>query len=186
MVVSLKMPLSVEDVLSLRAGDEVELNGFMYTARDAAHARMVQLIQEGKDLPFDITGQIIYYSGPAPTPPGRVMASAGPTTSCRMDKYTPQLLERGLRGTIGKGKRSDMVKQSFITSKAVYFIAVGGAGALLGTRVTKAEIVAYPELGPEAVYRLEVRNFPVIVCYDTRGGDIYKEGIKACRREDKI
>ncbi len=176
MALSLTTPLSEEEVMKLKAGDQVTLNGIIYTARDAAHARLIKLIEEDKDLPFDIKGQVIYYVGPTPAPPGKVIGSAGPTTSYRMDKYTPQLLERGLRGVIGKGKRSRRVKKAFAAAHAVYFIAVGGVGALLSSHITSSDVIAYPDLGSEAIYKLEVRSFPAMVCYDPWGGDLYEEG----------
>lgn len=183
MAVDLQTPISVDDLEKLVAGQEVSLSGTIFTARDAAHARLITLLEEGKKLPFDISGQVIYYVGPAPASPGRVIGSAGPTTSYRMDRYTPMLLERGLRGVIGKGKRSDEVKRSFTSFKAVYFLAIGGAGALLSTHIKSSEIVAYPDLGPEAIRKLEVEDFPVIVGYDCWGGDIYKEGRNKFRRD---
>ena len=186
MLLSLKTPLSQPEVRKLKAGDQVALNGIIYTARDAAHARLIKLIEEDQDLPFEISGQVIYYVGPTPAAPGRCIGSAGPTTSYRMDKYTPQLLERGLRGVIGKGKRSEQVKQLFPAFGAVYFVAVGGAGALLSSHITNSKIIAYPELGPEAIYQLEVKAFPAIVCYDAWGGDLYEEGRKQYRRDDSV
>lgn len=185
MAINLETPLGLEDLLELKAGYEASLNGTIFTARDAAHARLMKLIKEGKNLPFDIEGQIIYYVGPTPAQPGKVIGSAGPTTSYRMDRYTPQLLKRGLRGVIGKGKRSDDVRQAFSTFQAIYFIAVGGAGALLSSHITAAEVVAYPELGPEAIYKLVVKDFPVLVGYDCWGGDIYEQGKNAYRRDER-
>ena len=184
MFFSLTTPLSLPEVKELKAGDEVALNGIIYTARVAAHARLIKLIKEDKELPFDLSGQVIYYVGPTPAPPGRAIGSAGPTTSYRMDKYTPALLERGLRGVIGKGKRSEDVKKLFAVYGAVYFVAIGGAGALLSSHITDCRVIAYPELGPEAVYELEVKSFPAIVCYDAWGGDLYKEGINKFRRDE--
>jgi len=179
---SIKTPLRPEDVDKLRAGDKVNLNGFIYTARDAAHKRLVDLIKEGKPLPLPLDGEIIYYVGPSPTPPGKPIGSAGPTTSGRMDPYAPILIERGLRGMIGKGERAAGVVEAMQRYGAVYFAATGGAAALLSKRITKAEIIAYPELGAEAINRLTVENFPVIVAQDRHGGNIYKEGQKQYAR----
>ena len=181
--IRLKPPLSDEDVEKLKIGDRVLINGIIYTGRDAAHKRLFDLLKEGKDLPFDLKGQIIYYVGPTPAKPGQVFGSAGPTTSYRMDAYSPTLIEKGLKGMIGKGMRSDAVKEAMKKYKAVYFAATGGAGALLAKRVKKAEIVAYEDLGPEAIRRLEVDDLPVIVVNDVRGNDLYIEGEKKYRRE---
>lgn len=171
----IQLPLTMEDRQSLRAGEQVLLSGVIYTARDAAHKRMQQLLDEGQPLPFDLRGQIIYYVGPTQTPPGMIFGSAGPTTATRMDVYTPQLLDLGLAGMIGKGKRSDEVKAAMIRNQAVYFAAVGGAGALLGLCVKKAETIAFEDLQSEAIRRLEVEDFPVFVCFDTQGNDLYAE-----------
>jgi len=176
--IRLKTPISDRDVEKLKAGDRVLINGIIYTGRDAAHKRLTDLLKEGKDLPFDIKGQIIYYVGPTPAKPGQVFGSAGPTTSYRMDAYSPLLMERGLKGMIGKGMRSNAVKEAMKKYKAVYFAATGGAGALLAKRVKKAEVVAYEDLGPEAVRRLEVEDLPVIVVNDIYGNDLYIEGTK--------
>ena len=154
--IRLKTPLTDEDVEKLKSGDRVLINGIIYTGRDAAHKRLFDLLKAGKDLPFNIKGQIIYYVGPAPAKPGQSLGSAGPTTSYRMDAYSPALIERGLKGMIGKGMRSEGVKEAMKKHRAVYFAATGGAGALLAKRVKKAEIVAYEDLGPEAIRRLEV------------------------------
>lgn len=175
-------PLSEEQVESLRAGDRVYISGWLYTARDAAHRRMDDLIKQGRDLPFDVRGQIIYYVGPSPAPPGRVIGSAGPTTSSRMDAYTPALLARGLKGMIGKGARSREVIQAMIQYRAVYFAAVGGAAALLARTIKEAEMVAYEDLGPEAIQKLRVESFPAIVVNDVEGHDLYAEGVRAYRR----
>ena len=180
--IRLKTPLSDEDVERLKIGDRVLINGIIYTGRDAAHKRLFGLIKEGKALPFDMKGQIIYFVGPTPAKPGQVLGSAGPTTSYRMDAYSPALLEKGLKGMIGKGKRSEAVKEAMKKSKAIYFAATGGAGALLAKRVKKAEVVAYEDLGPEAIRRLEVEDLPVIVVNDVRGGDLYIEGEKSYRK----
>lgn len=179
---SMKTPLKPEDVDKLRAGDTVELNGFIYTARDAAHKKLVELLKEGKELPLPLDGQIIYYVGPSPTPPGKAIGSAGPTTSFRMDPYAPLLIERGLRGMIGKGERAAGVVEAMKKFGAVYFAATGGAAALLSKRIVKAEVIAYPELGAEAINRLTVENFPVIVAQDRYGGNIYQEGQKRYAR----
>jgi len=174
----LTTPLSDEDLTKLKAGDIVYLTGTIYTARDAAHKRLVDLIKEGKELPFDIKGAVIYYVGPTPPKPGEVIGSAGPTTSYRMDPYAPILIEKGLKGMIGKGKRNQAVRDACVRYKAVYFGAVGGAAALIAKAIKKAEVIAYPELGPEAIRRLEVENFPVVVVNDTYGNDLYEEGRK--------
>ncbi len=174
----LQTPLSDEDVTKLKAGDIVYLSGTIYTARDAAHKRLVELIEKGEKLPFDLQGAVIYYVGPTPPKPGEVIGSAGPTTSYRMDSYAPTLIEHGLKGMIGKGKRNEAVKESCRKYKAVYFGAVGGAGALLAQRIKEAEVIAYPELGPEAIRRLVVEDFPVVVVNDTYGNDLYEEGRK--------
>lgn len=168
---NIRTPLG--DTEKLKAGDKVLISGTLYTARDAAHKRFIELINQGKDLPFDIKGQIIYYTGPTPAKPGMIIGSCGPTTSSRMDSYTPQLLEMGLKGMIGKGSRGKEVIEAIKRYKAVYFLAVGGAGALISKTIKKAEIIAFPELGPEAVRRLEVEDFPAIVAIDCYGGDIF-------------
>ncbi len=169
----LTTPLMDEDIEKLSAGDKVLLNGEIYTGRDSAHERLVEAMQEGQELPVDLEGQIIYYVGPCPAKPGQPIGSAGPTTSGRMDPYTPALLEAGLKGMIGKGNRSENTKKEIVKHKAVYFLAIGGAGALLADRVQEAEVVAYPDLGPEAIHRLVVKDFPVIVGVDAEGADIY-------------
>ncbi len=180
--IRIRPPLSDEDVEKLKTGDRVLISGVIYTGRDAAHRRLFDLLKEGKDLPFDIKGQIIYFVGPTPARPGQVFGSAGPTTSYRMDAYSPSLIEKGLKGMIGKGMRSDAVKEAIRKYKAVYFAATGGAGALLAKRVKKAEVVAYEDLGPEAIRRLEVENLPVIVVNDVKGNDLYVEGEKKYRK----
>lgn len=174
----LQAPLTREDLQPLQAGDNVLISGTIYTGRDAAHKRLVEALARGEDLPFDPEGQIIYYVGPTPPPPGRVMGAAGPTTSYRMDPYAPALMEKGLRVMIGKGKRSDEVKTAMQKFGAVYLGAIGGAGALLGQAVKSVEIVAYEDLGPEAVRRLTVENFPATVINDLAGRDLYQEGQK--------
>ncbi len=169
-------PLTDEKNENFRIGQQVLINGKIYTGRDAAHKRLVDLLDNGKPLPFDLRGQIIYYVGPAPAKPGRVIGSAGPTTSGRMDAYAPRLISNGLKGMIGKGFRSSEVIDAMKKHKAVYFAAIGGAGALISKSIVKAEVIAYPELGPEAIYELEVKDFPAVVVNDVFGGDLYKEG----------
>jgi len=176
--IRLTTPLSTQDVEKLNIGDKVLLSGVLYTGRDAAHKRLFDLIAEGKELPIDIQGQVIYYVGPTPAKPGKPIGSAGPTTSYRMDSFAPKLIELGLKGMIGKGNRSQAVIDAMKQYKAVYFGATGGAGALIAKKIKKAEIVAYPDLGPEAIRRLEVEDFPVTVVNDTKGNDLYVEGIK--------
>jgi len=177
-IINITTPLTNDSLEKLRSGDQVLLNGVIFTARDAAHARLAELLERGEKLPVDLCGQVIYYVGPSPAKPGQVIGSAGPTTSYRMDMYTPKLLEvAGLKGMIGKGKRSKEVKDAIVRCKAVYFTAVGGAAALIAKRIVKAEVVAYQDLGPEAVHRLVVENFPLFVVNDCYGGDLYQEGI---------
>ena len=173
--VRIATPLSEEAVLALRAGQPTLISGVLYTARDAAHQRMAEALERGEELPFDVRGQIIYYVGPTPAPPGRIIGAAGPTSAGRMDKFTPMLLERGLKGMIGKGSRSAEVKEALVKYKAVYFGGLGGAGALLSKRIRSAELVAYEELGTEAIRRIEVEDFPVIVINDCYGGDAYAQ-----------
>lgn len=180
--IRLRAPLTDGDVEKLNIGDRVLIDGTIYTGRDAAHKRLYDLLMNGKDLPFDIKGQIIYYVGPSPPRAGQVFGSAGPTTSYRMDAYSPLLIENGLKAMIGKGMRSEPVKEAMKRYKAVYFAATGGAGALLAKRIKKAEVIAYEELGPEAVYRLEVEDLPVIVINDIRGNDLYIEGEKRYKK----
>ncbi len=176
-------PLTDKDAESLKAGDRVRITGVVYTARDAAHARLFPLIEKGEKLPIDVRGQIIYYTGPSPARPGQVAGSIGPTTASRMDKFTPALLRIGLKGVIAKGYRSQPVKDAFKQYKGVYFGSVGGAGAVLSGFVKKLEVVAYDDLGTEAIRRLEVENFPAIVLYDCQGGDLYQDGQKLYARE---
>ena len=171
-----KLPLTDEILKELKAGDDVLLNGVIYVARDAAHKRMVEALEKGQDLPFDIQGQTVYFMGPSPAKPGQVIGSAGPTTSGRMDSYSPRLMAAGLKGMIGKGNRSQAVKEAMREYQAVYFAAIGGAGALISKSIKKAEVIAYDELGAEAVRRLEVEDFPVTVINDIYGGDLYQEG----------
>lgn len=174
----IETPLTEEKVKDLQAGDYVYISGVIYTARDAAHKRMTEGLEKGEDLPFDIENQIIYYLGPTPNREGQVIGSAGPTTSSRMDKYAPVLLERGLKGMIGKGKRNDSVINSMKKNTAVYFAAVGGAGALLSKCIKKSEVIAYDDLGTEAIRRLEVENLPVITVIDCQGNDLYQTAVK--------
>jgi fumarate hydratase subunit beta len=174
----LKTPLKDEDVAKLKSGDIVYLSGTIYTARDAAHKRLVDLINKGENLPFNLKGAVIYFVGPTPPKPGEVIGSAGPTTSYRMDSYSPLLIEHGLKGMIGKGRRSKEVKEACKKHKAVYFGAVGGAGALLAQRIKDAKVIAYEELGPEAIRELVVEDFPVVVVNDVEGNDLYEEGRK--------
>ena len=170
-------PFTAEQAQGLKAGDQVLISGVIYTARDAAHKRLVELIAQGKDLPCELRDQIIYYVGPAPAKPGTPIGSAGPTTSYRMDAYSPTLIEKaGLRGMIGKGLRSQPVVDSIIQHKGCYFAAVGGAAALLAGTVKSCEVIAYPDLESEAVHRLEVENFPAVVVIDCEGNDLYKTG----------
>lgn len=176
--INLKAPLQEGDLEKLIVGDIVTISGVIYTARDAAHKRFIELLEAGKKLPTDLRGQILYYVGPSPAKPGEVIGSAGPTTAYRMDKYTPMLLEAGLKGIIGKGGRSREVRDALVENKAVYFAAIGGAGAFLSKRIISAEVVAYGDLGPEAVHRLEVTDFPCFVANDIRGNDIYQDAIK--------
>ncbi|HPR18233.1 MAG TPA: Fe-S-containing hydro-lyase [Candidatus Cloacimonadota bacterium] len=172
--IHLTTPLRDEDLEKLQIGDKVYLSGTIYTARDAAHQRLVELIEQEKPLPFDLKGQVIFYVGPAPTPPGKVIGSAGPTTSYRMDPYAPALLAAGLKGMIGKGARSKAVIEAMQKYKAVYFAAIGGAAALISQSIKSAQVIAYEDLGPEAIRRLVVENFPCIVANDVRGNDIYR------------
>lgn len=180
---ALQFPLTDEAVCMLRAGDIVTLSGDVFTARDAAHKRLIALMQAGKPLPIDLKGQTIYYVGPAPASPGHAVGSAGPTTSYRMDAYTPQLLQLGLKGMIGKGRRSDEVRAAMQQYGAVYFGAVGGAAALIARSILKSEVIAYPDLGPEAIHRFTVKNFPAIVLMDAFGGNLYEDGPKLYKQE---
>lgn len=176
-------PITKEASKSLRAGDYVYISGTIYTSRDAAHKRMYEILREGKDLPITIDNQIIYYMGPSPAREGRAIGSAGPTTASRMDKYTPELLDLGLGAMIGKGKRTQEVIDAIIRNDSVYFAAVGGAGALLSKCITESEIVAYDDLGAEAIRKLTVENFPVIVVIDCDGNNLYETAIKEYRTE---
>ena len=179
----LTAPFSEEKIAQLKAGDYVYITGTVYTARDAAHKRMMEALDRGEKLPFDIEGQLIYYLGPSPARDGRVIGSAGPTTSSRMDKYAPGLLDLGLRGMIGKGKRNEQVIDAIVRNKAVYFAAVGGAGALLSKCIKKAEVIAYEDLGTEAIRKLEVENLPVIVVIDAEGRNQYEIAAKQWSKE---
>ncbi len=177
MIRKLKAPLSESDRKLLRAGDMVYLTGTILTGRDQAHRRLVEALENNEKLPVEIDGQVIYYTGPTPAPKGRVIGSCGPTSSYRMDAYSPKLMENGLRVMIGKGDRSESFIKELIRNEAVYLQAVGGAGALLAERVKKMEVVCYEDLGPEAIHRLEVADFPAIVTYDMYGGNLIKEGV---------
>lgn len=173
------LPMTPQDAKKMQSGDTVYLTGTLYTARDAAHKRMIQLLEQGKELPFPMQDATIYYVGPTPAPPGHVIGSAGPTTSYRMDAYAPALLDLGLRAMIGKGRRSPEVIEAMVRNNAVYLAATGGAGALLATCITQSELVAFPELGAEAIRRLEVKNFPTVVVIDTSGNNLYTSGPEA-------
>ena len=175
----IKVPMSRETARSLKAGDRCLLSGVIYTARDAAHKRLCETVKKGEKLPFDIENATIYFVGPTPAKPGQVMGSAGPTTSYRMDAYSPTLIALGQTGMIGKGKRDHTVVQAMMEHGCVYFGAIGGCGALLSKCIKKAEVVASPDLGPEAVHRLEIENFPVVVVIDAQGNNLYEEGPKA-------
>ena len=175
-------PLTEEVVASLRAGDRVYITGIIYTGRDAAHKRLAELLAAGKELPVDLRGQIIYYVGPAPAKPGQAVGSAGPTTSGRMDPYTPALLAYGLKGMIGKGLRTREVREAIAKEKAVYLAAVGGAGALIAKTIKQARVVAYEDLGTEAIHEFVVENFPAIVIDDAHGNDLYEEGVRQYQR----
>ena len=181
-LIRIQTPLDKTTVQELNMGDRVLINGIIYTARDAAHKRLVKLIENDHPLPFTLQDQIIYYVGPTPAAPGRVIGAAGPTTSYRMDSFAPLLIEKGLRGMIGKGSRSAAVKEAMQRYQAVYFAAIGGAGALISQCIVSAEVIAYPELGPEAISKLTVQNLPAIVVNDMHGGDLYEEGVKIYAR----
>jgi fumarate hydratase subunit beta len=184
MVKNIKLPLDSEVIKELRAGDSVLLTGIMYVARDAAHKRMIETMDRGEALPFDIKDQTIYYMGPTPAKPGQVIGSAGPTTSGRMDRYSPRLIAAGLKGMIGKGIRSAEVKEAMKKYGAVYMAAIGGTGALISKTIKNAEVIAYPELGAEALLRIEVKDFPATIINDIYGGDLYEEGRKKYRQID--
>ena len=175
-VMLINSPIEAEVINKLRIGTRVLISGVVYTARDAAHQRLVQVLNSGDSLPFDLKGQTLYYMAPSPARPGQVIGSAGPTTSGRMDIYTPPLVAAGLRAMIGKGNRSTEVKEAIKKYKAVYFVTIGGAGALLSKAIKKAEVVAYEDLAAEAIMRLEVADFPAIVANDAYGGDLFQQG----------
>jgi len=175
--IHLQTPLKDEDLLKLKTGDKIYISGTVYTARDAAHKRLVELLEQGKELPFDVVGSVIYYVGPAPAPPGKPIGSAGPTTSYRMDSYAPALMDAGLKGMIGKGPRDKSVIDSMVKNKAVYFAAIGGAAVVIADSIKEAKVIAYEDLGPEAIREMKVENFPCIVANDTNGNDIYKQGV---------
>lgn len=179
----MNVPISKEDAKSLKAGDYVYLTGTIYSARDAAHKRMSEALEKGEPLPFDIKGNVIYYMGPSPAREGRPIGSAGPTTAGRMDPYTPVLLDLGMGGMIGKGKRTQEVVDAIIRNGAVYFAAVGGAGALLSQRIKASEVIAYDDLGPEAIRKLEIENLPVVVVIDSQGNDLYKTAITQYKKD---
>lgn len=179
----IKVPISREDAKNLKAGDYVYLTGTIYTARDAAHKRMKETLDQKEALHFDIEGNMIYYMGPSPAREGRPIGSAGPTTASRMDQYTPLLLDMGMRGMIGKGKRSKEVIESIIKNQSVYFAAVGGAGALLSKCILASEIIAYEDLGTEAIRRLEIKDFPAVVVIDSKGNNLYETAIERYRED---
>lgn len=177
----IKVPMSEETIQGLHAGDYVKLTGTIYTARDAAHKRMYEALEKGEKLPIEIEGTIIYYMGPSPAREGRQIGSAGPTTASRMDKYAPKLMDLGMTGMIGKGKRSQEVIDAIVRNKGIYFAAVGGAGAILSKKITASEVVAYDDLGTEAIRKLEVEDFPVIVVVDSDGNNLYETAIQEWR-----
>ena len=179
----LTTPCTAQDLAPLKAGDTVLLSGVVYTARDQAHKRMMEALDKGETLPFDLEGSAIYYVGPTPERPGEVIGSAGPTTSGRMDKYTPTMIEQGMRGMIGKGLRSQEVIDACAKHGAVYFVAVGGAAAVITQSIKSETMIAYEDLGPEAIRRYEVKDFPAIVCIDSEGNDFYKVGIAKYKKE---
>ena len=179
----IKVPISREDAKNVSAGDYVYLTGTIYTARDAAHKRMKEALDQKGSLPFDIEGNMIYYMGPSPAREGRPIGSAGPTTASRMDKYTPLLLDMGMGGMIGKGKRSKEVIEAIVRNESVYFAAVGGAGALLSKCILSSEVIAYEDLGTEAIRRLEIKDFPVIVVIDSKGNNLYETAIERYRED---
>jgi len=180
--VRLTTPLDRESVAALKAGDAVSLSGEVYTARDAAHRRLVELLDAGEPLPFDPAGAVIYYCGPSPAAPGRIIGASGPTTAYRMDPFAPRLHEAGVKATIGKGRRSAEVKAAIVRTGSVYLAALGGAGALLSLTVREVAVIAWPELGPEAVRRMVVEDFPAVVAVDAAGRDLYEEGVAAYAR----
>lgn len=177
-MIQIKTPVEPEEIKNLRAGDRVFISGYIYTGRDAAHKRLCKCIEEGTELPVNLKNQIIYYVGPTPAKPGQAVGSAGPTTSYRMDSYTPPLLDLGLKGMIGKGYRSDDVINSMVKNGAVYFVAIGGAAALISKKIKKSEIICYDDLGTEAIHRFYVEDFPVIVVIDSKGNNLYEMNSK--------
>jgi len=185
MAISVKVPLSREEAKKLKSGDSCLLSGVIYTARDAAHKRLCELIEQGKALPFDVKDSVIYFVGPTPAKPGEVIGSAGPTTSYRMDAYSPVLIKQGQTGMIGKGKRNNDVINAMKEHGAVYFGAIGGCGALLSQCIKKSEVIAYEDLGAEAIRRLEIENFPVVVVIDSEGNNLYETGPAAYRNQMK-
>ena len=178
----ISVPFTKDEVVTLHAGDYVYLTGIIYSARDAAHKRMYDTMLEGKEIPMDLKNNVIYYLGPTPAREGQVIGSAGPTTASRMDKYTPLLLDNGLNGMIGKGKRSQEVIDAIVRNKAVYFAAVGGAGALLSKCIKKSEVIAYDDLGTEAIRKMEVEDFPVIVVLDSEGNNLYETAVEEFKK----
>ena len=179
----MRVPFTRQEAATLKSGDYVYLTGTIYTARDAAHKRMYEALMKKEALPFDIRGNVIYYMGPSPAREGRPIGSAGPTTASRMDKYTPALLDLGMQGMIGKGKRTEEVREAMIRNGAVYFAAVGGAGALLSKSILRSEVIAYDDLGTEAVRKLSVKDFPVVVVMDSQGNNLYETAIKQYCKE---
>ena len=177
----IQIPLDPREIELLQSGDYVKLTGTIYTARDAAHKRMAEVLERGEELPIDMEGTILYYMGPSPAREGRPIGSAGPTTASRMDKYAPKLLDLGMAGMIGKGKRTSEVREAIVRNGGIYFAAVGGAGALLSKRILSSEIVAYEDLGTEAIRKLEVKDFPVIVVIDSRGNNLYETAVRDWR-----
>ena len=180
--IRISTPLDDDTVAQLKSGDNLLINGIIYTGRDAAHKRLVDLLEKGESLPFEITGQIIYFVGPTPARPGRPVGSAGPTTSYRMDAYSPKLIAQGLKGMIGKGARSQEVLKAMQKYKCLYMAAVGGAGALISQSIKSSEVIAYEDLGPEAIRKMEVEDFPAVVVNDVSGNDLYREGVAKYRR----
>ncbi len=183
MALNITSPLDGATVASLKAGDMVTVSGVLYTARDAAHKRLVEAMEKGRPLPFGLAGQTIYYMGPSPAPPGHIIGACGPTTSSRMDAFTPAMLAAGVKALLGKGERSARVKEEMLKHRAVYLVTYGGAGALLAGAVVKADVVAYPELGAEAVMRLEVKDLPAIVANDIYGGDLFEQEMAKYAKE---
>ena len=184
--IRISTPLSDQVIAGLKAGDRVLLSGVVYTARDAAHKRLVESLLAGRALPLPLSGQVIYYAGPAPTRPGQIIGPAGPTTASRMDSFTLPLLEAGLKGMVGKGNRSPEVRQAIVNHRAVYLVAVGGAAALISQRIVKMDLVAYEDLGTEAIYRLEFLDVPLVVANDMHGGDLFEQGMAAYRGTESL